>query len=444
MSKLEAIPPTAALRGTAHTALRIFIGALICASGACAAPIADAASAPIDLPPVGLRAQDLALIINDADPVSIEVGRYYAQQRGIGVERVIHVRFPAAQASISAADFEALSAQLRAKLPVAVQAYALAWTLPYRVECMSITSAFAFGFDPAHCAEGCKPTKRSPYFDSPSNAPFTDLGLRPAMLLAGKTVDDAKALIDRGVRSDGRWPDGAAYLLNTSDRARNVRAVSYDDTRARLDSAYPIRRIDGDALEDVQDVMFYFSGVSRVSGMASNRFFDGAIADHLTSFGGLLDESPQSTALEWLAAGATGSYGTTSEPCNYRAKFPEISVVMGHYLGGETLIEAYWKSVRMPGQGVFVGEPLARPFGGVRVLRNGADMRVLTRSLRPGLYLLQHAAGRVGPYRTQSQLAVARYGVSELRLPVAATGYYRLLPVYPTRPVAASGPSAAR
>jgi hypothetical protein len=26
------------------------------------------------------------------------------------------------------------------------------------------------------------------------------------------------------------------------------------------------------------------------------------------------------------------------------------------------VLEAYWKSVAMPGQGVFVGEPLAAPF----------------------------------------------------------------------------------
>ena len=35
---------------------------------------------------------------------------------------------------------------------------------------------------------------------------------------------------------------------------------------------------------------------------------------------------------------------------------------IAHYLSGETLIEAYWKSVAMPGQGIFVGEPLAAPF----------------------------------------------------------------------------------
>jgi hypothetical protein len=36
---------------------------------------------------------------------------------------------------------------------------------------------------------------------------------------------------------------------------------------------------------------------------------------------------------------------------------------MQNYLRGQTLIEAYWRSVQQPGQGIFIGEPLARPFG---------------------------------------------------------------------------------
>ena len=66
---------------------------------------------------------------------------------------------------------------------------------------MSITAAFAFGFDRRHCAEGCRPTQVSRYFESDSAAPWRDLGLRPSMLLAARSLDEAKALIDRGVRS---------------------------------------------------------------------------------------------------------------------------------------------------------------------------------------------------------------------------------------------------
>lgn len=72
------------------------------------------------------------------------------------------------------------------------------------------------------------------------------------------------------------------------------------------------------------------------------------------------------SVLEWLEAGATASYGTVIEPCNFPGKFPNVPVAMRHYLDGETAIEAYWKSVLMPGQGLFVGDPLAAPFRGVK------------------------------------------------------------------------------
>jgi hypothetical protein len=32
-------------------------------------------------------------------------------------------------------------------------------------------------------------------------------------------------------------------------------------------------------------------------------------------------------------------------------------------VSGATAIEAYWKSVAWPAQGLFVGEPLAAPYG---------------------------------------------------------------------------------
>jgi uncharacterized protein (TIGR03790 family) len=108
--------------------------------------------------------------------------------------------------------------------------------------------------------------------------------------------------------------------------------------------------------------LFYFIGKDRVEGLETLGFLPGAIADHLTSAGGEMPDSGQMSALRWLEAGATGSYGTVAEPCNLPQKFPNPAVVIGRYLRGETLIEAYWKSVLMPGQGIFIGEPLAAPF----------------------------------------------------------------------------------
>jgi uncharacterized protein (TIGR03790 family) len=397
--------------------------------GAHAEPARDPSQLPhVLLPPIGLQVADLGVVVNDADPASVETAAYYAARRGIAPERMFHVSFTPGHAVMSESEFLRVQAQLREKLPAGVQALALAWTLPYRVDCMSVTSAFAFGFDRAFCANGCRTTRTSSYFDSDSNAPFTALRIRPAMLLAGRDVAAVKAMIDRGVRSDNTWPAGKAYLLDTSDSKRNVRAETFARTAERLKNGYAIERVRANAIEGRVDAMFVFTGTAEVPYAHANHFLDGALADHLTSFGGVLVDSPQTSALEWLDAGATGSYGTVAEPCSFREKFPEVPVAMGRYLGGETLIEAYWKSVRMPGQGVFIGEPLARPFGGVRLSQVGAQQQVRTRLLRPGNYLLQASAGRVGPYRTVGRVRVSGYASYDLRLPAGAETFFRLTP----------------
>jgi len=456
MSALRSpVPRTAAsLRAPCGRALAAIVVAL-CA-GACAQspssqsppsqrPAAqDAELSRLSLPHVGLRARDLAVVINDSDPASVEIGRYYAAKRGIPAERVVHVRFPN-HPTMSFGDFMRVKEVLDARLGPDVQALALAWTAPFRVECMSVTAAFALGFDPAaYCAEGCITTKPSPYFNSTSYAPFTDYRIRPAMLLAATNVESGRRLIDRGLRSDESWPEGKAYLMNTTDSGRNVRAETYERVKSVLGSAYPIEQVDSNALEGKNDIMFEFTGVAQVAKMTSNRFLDGAMTDHLTSWGGGLIGYDQTTALDWLQAGATGSYGTSTEPCSFRSKFPDVGVAMAHYLMGETLIEAYWKSVLMPGQGVFVGDPLARPFGGVRVSQSAAGTVVSTRALPPGNYFFEAARSSVGPFQVIRGVRITGFGVRQLTLPAGDTRFFRVRGVPPpASPASGASPASA-
>lgn len=449
------MPLTAASPGAAFGQALAAIVLALCA-GACAqsppsqsapspsAPAQDADLSRLSLPHVGLRARDLAVVINDSDPASVEIGRYYAAKRGISADRVIHVRFPG-HPVMTFGDFMRVKEVLDARLGPEVQALALAWTAPFRVECMSVTAAFALGFDPAsYCAEGCVTTKPSPYFNSTSYAPYTDYRIRPAMLLAATNVESGKRLIDRGLRSDESWPEGKAYLMNTTDSGRNVRAETYERVKSVLASAYPIEQIDSNALEGKSDIMFEFTGVAQVAKMTSNRFLDGAMADHLTSWGGGLIGYDQTTALDWLQAGATGSYGTSTEPCSFRAKFPDVGVAMAHYLMGETLIEAYWKSVLMPGQGVFVGDPLARPFGGVRVSRSAAGTTISTRALPPGNYLFEASRSSVGPFQAIRAVRIAGFGVRQLTLAAGDPRYFRLRSVAaPAQAASGAAPASA-
>ena len=310
-------------------------------------------------PASALDAGTLGVVINDADPYSVAVGRYYVERRSIPARNVLHVSFPVAR-HMSPEGFATLRQRLERDMPASVQALALAWTAPYRVGCMSVTSAFAFGYDPRSCVTGCRLTPHSAYFDSDSKLPYTELGVRPAMLLAGSTLKAARFTIDQGIAADASRLDGTAYLLSTTDAARNVRAAGFPAALrlARGDFHVDIRR--ADELRDANDVLFYFTGLSRVAALETLRFRAGAIADHLTSNGGELIDSPQMSALDWLDAGATASFGTVVEPCAFPQKFPQPAIVMRRYLAGETLIESYWKSVASPSQGVFIGEPLAR------------------------------------------------------------------------------------
>jgi uncharacterized protein (TIGR03790 family) len=321
----------------------------------------------------GVTAETLAVIINDADPRSQQIARYYQVRRRIPDANMIHVSFVPGKSVMSLADFQKIRTKVAARTPASIQVYALTWAAPYRVECMSITTAFAVGFDSAFCSQKCSATKLTSYFNSDSRAPYSDHGIRPTMALSGVSVDEVKALIDRGLAADASFPRGTGYLVSTEDKVRNVRAMLYPTILQYLGEKLDLQIVHADTIKNRRNVLFYFTGTAQVNDLETIRFLPGAIADHLTSAGGQLTDSQQMSSLRWLEAGATGSYGAVVEPCNLPDKFPSPGIVIKHYLLGESLIEAYWKGVAMPGEGIFIGEPLAMPFGRHSASREHTD-----------------------------------------------------------------------
>jgi len=345
---------------------------LVGAMGRLALPAGPAAGER-DLAGTPLGARHLALVINGADPLSVALGTRYVQARGLRPQQVIRVRFPPGRPMLSAAEFQSLYLQVKRQTPPQTQAYVLAWAAPWRVECVSITSAFAFGQLRSPCGDTCRMTPLNPYYARGDvRRPWSALGLRPTMLLAATTPEAGRSLIERGLAADGTAPPGTAYLLSTSDRARNRRAERFAALLRGSAPGFRVRLLQGDGIRGVRDVMLYMTGLTVVPDLASNHFRPGAVGDHLTSYGGMLTGpsgrssdggNGQMSALRWLEAGASGSYGTVVEPCNHPAKFPDPGLLLSYYRRGDTLIESYWRSVAMPEQGVFIGEPLARPWG---------------------------------------------------------------------------------
>ena len=188
------------------------------------------------------------------------------------------------------------------------------------------------------------------------------------MMLAAHSIDQAKALIARGVAADATLglrgaPPARALFEVTADPARNVRASLYPPAGLLRRVGVEVHVDASDRQEALNDVVLYLTGSTQVANLQRIRWLPGALADHLTSFGGRLAAgADQMSVLDWIDAGATASYGTVSEPCNHLQKFPHPQLLLQHYLQGATAIETYWKSVAWPQQGVFVGEPLAAPF----------------------------------------------------------------------------------
>ncbi|HET9645382.1 MAG TPA: TIGR03790 family protein, partial [Burkholderiaceae bacterium] len=181
--------------------------------------------------PGHLTSSDIGLVVNEADPFSVEVGEYYAVRRRLKSSQVLHVRLPV-RAVLTPGEFDDLRRRIERYFGAEVQALALAWTIPYAVQCNSVTGALALGFDPDLCENSCGRSRLSPYLNSSSSRPFSDHHLRPSMLLAARTVVSAKAMIDRGVAADGTLgrrggPPAVAYFLKSEDAARNVRAPMF-------------------------------------------------------------------------------------------------------------------------------------------------------------------------------------------------------------------------
>lgn len=318
-----------------------------------------------------LTAKDMGLVINEDDPYSVQVGGYYAKVRKIPPSRILKVRIPVKPA-LTPDEFEDFSRKVQGFFGEQVQGLALTWRQPYAVNCNAITGALTMGYDAKLCDNTCGVSRQSTYFGGISTRPFKDHGMRLSMLLAATDVAAAKALIDRGVRSDGTLGLKGATPVNvhyvrTSDEVRSRRQLLFPPAGMLPKFGLNVHLNETDALNGADKVLLYLTGSAQVKHLETVNFVPGALADHLTSFGGALAmPHDQMTVLSWIDAGATATYGTTSEPCAYLQKFPDPQALLLFYIQGATALEAYWKSVRWPQQGLFVGEPLAAPFSRLR------------------------------------------------------------------------------
>jgi len=208
------------------------------------------------------------------------------------------------------------------------------------------------------------------YFDG---LPSTDSRARRYFLgatlgytgLRGNTPDELIAMIDRSVAADGTHPAGTFYFMETTDANRSSpRDGLFDATVTKIINA-------GGNAEHLMDVLPLqrHDCLGIMTGWASPdidngdfTILPGAYCDHLTSFAGTFATSSQVKLSRWIVKGASGSYGTVEEPCNYPGKFPTARIHQ-FYFKGLALGEAVFRNLEFVAfQGLIYGDPLTRPF----------------------------------------------------------------------------------
>lgn len=330
---------------------------------------------------------NVVVVVNQNSTNSVQLGNYYCERRCVPPQNLLRINWTGGNTTWAQSDFETcllnpLVAMLSSRgLTNQVDYVVLSMDIPYQVTAAdgvnSTTTALFYGFKTDDCTSDCPagiPGCNLPAASSNAYAASEGIFRQTPPIAAGSNswlvtmitssnLAQAQAIIDRGAASDGAFPTQTVWLAKSSDVFRNIRYLEFDNTifDARVAGDFSIARTNLDSPYGLTNLPGYQTGLMQFN-ILSNAFVPGAIADSLTSYGGLLYEnSGQTSLLAFMNAGASGSYGTVVEPCAYLEKFPSPQDYF-YQARGFSLAECYYQSVVNPYQGLMVAEPLAAPF----------------------------------------------------------------------------------
>jgi uncharacterized protein (TIGR03790 family) len=319
------------------------------------------------------------VILNQASRDSLALGNYYCERRAIPPENVLKINWSGGKTVWTDAEFTQhlwtpLMDMLAARnLSNQISLVVLSMDLPFTTEVItggitnrnSTTSILFYGAKPS-TAGPSELTNRyaqseRPFYQVRSNG-VPALHFLSTQLTAGSLVQ-ARQLVDQGVLSDGKFPLHPVVLAKSSDPDRNLRHFDFDNAifNNRVLGFDHLVRTNSDSPLNATGLMGYQTGLAQYQ-LSPDSFVPGAIADSMTSFGGIIfGANGQTSLLEFIHAGASGSYGTVTEPLSDVQKFPN-PMVYYYQSRGFNLAESYYQSLPVPYQGLIVGEPLAAPF----------------------------------------------------------------------------------
>ena len=180
----------------------------------------------------------------------------------------------------------------------------------------------------------------------------------------GNSPREILSFIARAKSHDGAKPTGGTiyWPLNADIRSQTREQQIYEvkeNWKAR-GIRYSVTKENW--VSDRPDIQGGVVGIASFTD-AGNTYLPGAWVDHLTSYGGALDNFNigQTPCSRWLRAGADGSSGTMAEPFARPEKFPHANIHT-HLRAGASLAEAFWQSIQTPAEIICLGDPLLQTF----------------------------------------------------------------------------------
>jgi uncharacterized protein (TIGR03790 family) len=316
------------------------------------------------------------VVVNQASSNSCELGNYYCQQRQVPPQNVLSINWPGGNTLWTSNDFQTnlvaplLNMLAARQLTNQIDYVVLSMDIPFQTSVgstLNSTTAALFygprlgtGGDPFGITNSYAAGETAFRRALPVGAPgYAFL----ATMITGDSLARAKQLVDRGVASDGTFPQQPVVLAKSSDKLRNIRYPYFDNAifNANVLGVSSIRRTNSDSVAWPNGCLGCQTGLAQFS-VPPSLFVPGAVADSLTSFGGIIfGSNSQTNLLAFINGGATGSYGTVAEPGSDTQKFPNPQVYF-YQARGFSLAESCYQSVNVPYLGLMVAEPLAAPF----------------------------------------------------------------------------------
>ncbi|HEV2327804.1 MAG TPA: TIGR03790 family protein [Verrucomicrobiae bacterium] len=317
------------------------------------------------------------VVVNQASSNSCELANYYCQQRQIPPQNVLYINWTGGNTLWASNDLQTnlvtplLNMLGTRQLTNQIQFLVLSMDIPFQTSDGSTidgtTSALFYGL---RLGDGTDPLGFTNSYAASEGVFNQDTPLAGApgysfltTMITGDSLAHAEQLVDQGVGGDGTFPQQPVVLAKSSDVARNVRYIYFDNAifNANILGVSSIFRTNTDSVGLPGGCMGYETGLADFS-VPQGVFVPGSVADSLTSFGGIIfGSNSQTNELAFIDAGAAGSYGTVSEPGDDTQKFPNPQVYF-YQARGFNLAESYYQSINAPFLGLIVGEPLAAPF----------------------------------------------------------------------------------